>query len=162
MRLPLLCLIAAIACASPALAQVTRVGAPTSPILQAAVVPAGSDIIYVSGITPTPINASAPAGTPREFGDTKAQTISVLTKIAEILKGQGATLGDAFMMRVLLVGDPAKDGKMDFAAMNEGYNQFFGTKDQPNKVARITSQVVALAAPGMLVEIEVQAIKPKP
>jgi enamine deaminase RidA (YjgF/YER057c/UK114 family) len=65
------------------------------------------------------------------------------------------------MMRVLLVGDPAKGGKMDFAGMMEGYNQFYGTAAQPNKTARITSQVAALVAPGMMVEIEVQAAKPK-
>ena len=45
--------------ASPAAAQVKRIGAPTSPILQAAVVPAGTDIMYVSGITPPALNAGA-------------------------------------------------------------------------------------------------------
>ncbi|WP_374578268.1 RidA family protein [Phenylobacterium sp.] len=147
--------------ASPAAAQVKRIGAPNSPILQAAVVPAGTDIMYVSGITPPALNTGAPAGTPPEFGDTKTQTIGVLKRIDDILKAEGLTLGDVFMMRVLLVGDPAKGGKMDFSGMMEGYNQFFGTAEQPNKVARITSQVAALVAPGMMVEIEVQAAKPK-
>lgn len=147
----------AIAAASPAAAQVKRIGAPNSPILQAAVVPAGTDIVYVSGITPPPLNPAAPG----EFGDTKTQTIGVLKRIEAILKAEGLGLGDVFMMRVLLVGDPAKEGKMDFAGMMEGYNQFFGTPDQPNKVARITSQVAALVAPGMMVEIEVQAARPK-
>jgi enamine deaminase RidA (YjgF/YER057c/UK114 family) len=63
-------------------------------------------------------------------------------------------------MRISLVGDPAKGGRMDFAGMMEAYNQFFGTPAQPNKPARITVQVAALAAPGMLAEIEVQAAKP--
>ena len=45
--------------------------------------------------------------------------------------------------------------------MREGYKQFYGTEAQPNKTARITSQVAALVAPGMMVEIEVQAAKPK-
>jgi enamine deaminase RidA (YjgF/YER057c/UK114 family) len=161
MRLPALAIVAGLACAAPAAAQVTRIGPATSPILQAAVVPAGADVIYVSGITPDPTNPDAPAAS-RTFGDTKAQTISVLSKIQAILKSQGADLGDAFMMRVLLVGDPAKGGAMDFAGMNAGYGQFYGTKEQPNKVARITSQVVALANPAYLVEIEVQAVKPKP
>lgn len=161
MRRPAIALAAALACASPAAAQVTRVGPPTSPILQAAVVPAGADVIYVSGITPDATNPDAPAAS-RTFGDTKTQTISVLTKIQAILKSQGADLGDAFMMRVLLVGDPAKGGAMDFTGMNQGYSQFFGTTEQPNKVARITSQVTALANPAYLVEIEVQAVKPRP
>jgi enamine deaminase RidA (YjgF/YER057c/UK114 family) len=64
-------------------------------------------------------------------------------------------------MRVLLVGDPAKDGKMDFMGMMEGYKTYFGTAAQPNKPARITSQISALVADGMLVEIEVQAAKKK-
>ena len=68
-------------------------------------------------------------------------------------------MADVVMMRVLLVGDPAKDGKMDFAGMMEAYKTFFGTAEQPNKPARITSQVASLVQPGMLVEIEVQAAK---
>ena len=43
----------------------------------------------------------------------------------------------------LIAGDPAKDGHMDFAGMNEGFKQFFGTPDQPNKPTRATVQVAA-------------------
>ncbi|MBA4794219.1 RidA family protein [Phenylobacterium sp.] len=143
--------------AAPAAAEITRVGSETSPIASAVVVPAGYDMIYVSGITPPVTNEGAPEGTPREFGDTRTQTIGVLNRIKAILEAQGATLGDVVMMRVLLVGDPALDGKMDFAGMMEGYRQFFANAEQPNKPARITSQVAALVAPGMMVEIEVQA-----
>jgi len=63
------------------------------------------------------------------------------------------------MMHVYLVGDPKKDGKMDFAGMMEAYKQFFGTDQQPNKPARSTVQVAALALPGALVEIEVIAVR---
>ena len=62
--------------------------------------------------------------------------------------------------RVLLVGDPAKGGGMDFAGMMEGYTQFFGTKDQPKLPARSAVQVAGLAAPGMLVEIEIVFARP--
>ena len=148
--------------AAPAAAEITRVGPETSPIASAVVVPAGYDIIYVSGITPPVTNAGAPEGTPREFGDTKTQTIGVIERIKAILESQGAGLGDVVMMRVLLVGDPALDGKMDFAGMMEGYRQYFANAEQPNRPARIPSQVSALVAPGMMVEIEVQAaVKPK-
>lgn len=68
-------------------------------------------------------------------------------------------MGDAVMLRVYLVGDPAKEGKMDFAAMNEGYRQFFGAAAQPNKPARVTIQVAALVNPAFLVEIDAQAAK---
>ena len=63
------------------------------------------------------------------------------------------------MMRVLLVGDPAKGGGMDFAGMMESYNAVYGSLK--NKPARITSQVATLVRPGMMVEIEVQAAKKK-
>jgi enamine deaminase RidA (YjgF/YER057c/UK114 family) len=46
---------------------------------------------------------------------------------------------------------------MDFAGMNAGYAQFFGSLR--NKPARMTVQVAALTEPGALVEIEVQAAK---
>jgi enamine deaminase RidA (YjgF/YER057c/UK114 family) len=49
---------------------------------------------------------------------------------------------------------------MDFAGMMAGYTQFFGTKDQPNKPARTTVQVV-LPAGGALVEIDLVAVRPK-
>lgn len=123
-------------------------------ISQAVKVPAGSETLYVSGITPDPV-AGAPAATP--FGDTKTQVISILGKIEGIMKAQGYELGDSVMMRVLLVGDPAKGGGMDFAGMMEGYTQFYGPLK--NKPARITSQVASLVRPGMFAEIEVQAAK---
>ncbi|WP_340645767.1 RidA family protein [Phenylobacterium sp.] len=162
-RLILAALLPVLAAAAPAFAAdgIVRVGTPTGAILQAAVVPAGYDTIYVSGMTPPALNAGAPAGTPVEFGDTKTQTIGVMKRIEEVLKGQGYTMGDVVMMRVYLVGDPAKDGKMDFGGMMEGYKQFFGSAEQPNKPARVTMQVAALVAPGMMAEIEVQAAKKK-
>ena len=128
---------------------------PSNGFISSAVkVPAGSETLYVSGITPDTV-AGAPAATP--FGDTKTQVISILTKIQGIMKAQGYELNDTVMMRVLLVGDPAKGGGMDFAGMMEGYNQFYGPLK--NKPARITSQVAALVRPGMYAEIEVQAAK---
>lgn len=151
--------LAALAFAAPASAQVVHVGAPTAAIASATVVPGGYTMVYVSGQTPPALNAGAPAGTPPSFGDTKTQTLGIMKKISDILTAQGLTMGDVVMMRVYLVGDPAKGGKMDFAGMMEAYTQFFGTAAQPNKPARVTAQVAALVAPGMLAEIEVQAAK---
>ena len=48
---------------------------------------------------------------------------------------------------------------MDFAGMMAGYTQFFGTSEQPNKPARSAVQVAALAFPGVMVEIEVIAVR---
>ena len=120
------------------------------------------DTLYVSGQTATPVTpADREKGTPAVYGDTKTQTTSVLGKIETLLKEQGLGMGDVVMMHVYMVGDPANGGKLDFAAMNAAYGQFFGTKDQPNKPARSTVQVAALAASGPLVEIEVIAVKSK-
>lgn len=143
-------------------AEIVRGGSPTSPIASVVTVPAGYDTIYVSGMTPPALDPKGDTALPATFGDTKAQTLGVLGRIQEALKSQGATMGDVVMMRVLLVGDPAKGGKMDFAGLMEGYKTFFGTAEQPNKPARITSQITSLVQAGMLVEIEVQAArKPK-
>lgn len=143
-------------------AEIVRGGSPTSPIASVVAVPAGYDTIYVSGMTPPALDPKGDTALTATFGDTKTQTLGVLGRIEEALKSQGATMGDVVMMRVLLVGDPAKGGKMDFAGMMEGYKTYFGTAAQPNKPARITSQVSSLVAGGMLVEIEVQAArKPK-
>jgi enamine deaminase RidA (YjgF/YER057c/UK114 family) len=144
----------ALAAASVAHAQNVHVNPQNSFISQAVKVPAGSEILYVSGITPDTV-AGAPANAP--FGDTKTQAASVLTKIGGILTAQGYGWEDVVMMRVLLVGDPAKGGTMDFAGMMESYNAVYGSLK--NKPARITSQVAALVRPGMMVEIEVQAAK---
>ena len=64
------------------------------------------------------------------------------------------------MMHVCLVGDPNKENKMDFSGLMAGYTRYFRTKDQPNKPARSAPQVAALAAPGVLVEIEAIAVSP--
>ncbi|AZS20606.1 MULTISPECIES: RidA family protein [unclassified Caulobacter] len=138
---------------------IVRGGDPKSAIASVVTVPAGYDMIYVSGMTPPVIDDKATGVA--KFGDTKTQTLGVLGRIEAALKSQGATMADVVMMRVLLVGDPAKDGKMDFMGMMEGYKTYFGTAAQPNKPARITSQISALVADGMLVEIEVQAAKKK-
>jgi enamine deaminase RidA (YjgF/YER057c/UK114 family) len=142
--------------------EIVRGGAPASPIATVVTVPAGYDTIYVSGMTPPLLDPKADPSLPASFGDTKTQTMGVLKRIEDALKTQGATMGDVVMMRVLLVGDPAKGGKMDFPGMMEAYKTFFGTPEQPNKPSRITSQITSLVQGGMLVEIEVQAArKPK-
>lgn len=151
-------LAAVLAAAAPAgAAELPRVGVtPQGMIAQAVVAPPGSTTVYVSGITPGAVSGEGAAAV---YGDTKTQTVSILGRIADILKTQNMTLGDVAMMRVFLVADPAKGNTMDFAGMNEGFRQFFGTAEQPNKPARITMQIVQLANPKFLVEIEAQAVK---
>jgi enamine deaminase RidA (YjgF/YER057c/UK114 family) len=119
------------------------------------------DTLYLSGQLASPLPPADPVkGTPANYGDTEAQSMSALTKIQAALKAEGLSMGDVVMMHVYLAGDPAKGGKLDFAGMSAAYSRFFGTKDQPNKPARSAMQVAALAASWALVEIEVIAVKP--
>lgn len=119
-------------------------------------VPAGSETLYVSGIVPQPV-VPASEGKPAEYGDTRTQTANVLAQIGDILKGEGYDWEDVVMMRILLVGDPALGGRMDFAGMSAAYNEIYGSLT--NRPARITSQAAGLALPGFLSEIEVQAAR---
>jgi enamine deaminase RidA (YjgF/YER057c/UK114 family) len=137
-------------------AEITRVVPPRAAIATTVAVPAGAATVYVSGITPPAVTPAA-NGAPAVYGDTKTQTTGILNRIADALKVHGMTMADVVMMRVYLVADPAS-GQMDFAGMNAAYGEMFGTPAQPNRPARMTSQVAKLAGP-FLVEIEVQAAK---
>jgi enamine deaminase RidA (YjgF/YER057c/UK114 family) len=116
-------------------------------------------LVFLSGATASIANPSAPAGTVAAYGDTEAQTVSVLKSLAATLARLDLGFANLVQLRVFLVGDPDKGGKMDFAGMQAGYTQFFGTKEQPNLPARTTVQVAGLAAPGLLVEIDAVAVK---
>lgn len=132
----------------------------TFPISAAVEVPAGKTLVFLSGAVPPVADSTAPKDTPQAYGDTRTQTVGVLTSIEKQLKGMGLSLGDVVKMQVFLVGDPAKGGKMDFAGFMAGYTQFFGTPAQPNLPSRSAMQVAGLASPNFLVEIEVTAVRP--
>jgi enamine deaminase RidA (YjgF/YER057c/UK114 family) len=94
------------------------------------------------------------------FGDTRAQTKSVLDRIEAALRSIGLGLGDVVRMQVFLVGDPDKAGRMDFEGFMAAYTERYGTAAQPNLPARSVMQVAGLVNPGWLVEIEVTAVRP--
>ena len=143
-------------------AEVIRYKIPNSdfPIAQAVEIPAGQNLVFLSGAGPDIADKSADKDSPAAYGDTKVQTSSTLKKIEANLKSMGLGMGDVVKMQVFLVGDPALGGKMDFAGLMESYRQFFGTKEQPNLPARSAIKVAGLANPGWLVEIEVTAVRP--
>ena len=150
----------AVSCGMQAQTKVTRVYGPATQRFATAVW--AGDTLYVAGQMASPITpADAAKGTPAVYGDTEAQATSALTTIEKILKAQGLTMGDIVQMDCFLAGDPAKDGKMDFAGLNAAYGKFFGTADQPNKPVRAAMQVAALASAWGLVEIQVVAVKSK-
>jgi len=109
------------------------------------------DTLYVSGWLDPDM---------KTHSNTESQTVSLLKDIQQFLSSQKLTLGDVVMMHVYLGGDPAREGKMDYRGMMRGYSQFFGTKEQPNKPARTTVQVVLPAASnGALIEIDLIAVR---
>jgi enamine deaminase RidA (YjgF/YER057c/UK114 family) len=141
--------------------QIVRVPIPNSnfPISQAVRVPAGAETIYFSGMVAAVANPSAPKDSVDSYGDTETQANSIFAKLKAALDAQGLKFGDVVFLHVYLVGDPAKGGKLDFAGLQAAYTKYFGTADQPNKPSRSAVQVAALAAPGLLIEIEATAAK---
>lgn len=137
---------------------VTRTyGSPTAVIASTASIAEGSKLVFISGTTPSPLDPAVP----ENLGDTRQQTLSVLTKIQATLADMGMDMGDVVKMTVFLVGVPELEGRMDSTAMNEVFRTFFGTAEQPNRPTRSTIQVAALGRPGMYVEIEaIAAVAP--
>jgi enamine deaminase RidA (YjgF/YER057c/UK114 family) len=150
-------LAAALLVAAPASAQKIERVYPPIPgvsIASATGVPAGYMTYYLSGALPTPVTPAA-NGKPPVFGDTTAQTRSVLNNLKAVMDGLGIGYGDVIAAHVFL------DPKADFMAMNKVWSTEFGTAAQPNKPARATVFVHALVAPGALLEIEFTAVKKK-
>ncbi len=130
------------------------------PISAAVEVPAGKSTVYLSGMVPPVADNDAPKGSVASYGNTEAQTVAVLKRIQEKLLHLKLGMGDVVKMQVFLVGDPDNKNKLDFAGFMNGYTEFFGTTEQPKLPVRSAFQVAALAGPGMLVEIEVTAVRP--
>ena len=134
---------------------------PNARILDAARVNAGADMVYVSGQLPSPLDPSMPMSevdSLEDMGDTRAQTISVLGKIRDILASQGFSMSDVVKLTLFVAADPST-GRMDFAGVNQGFGAFFGTAENPETVARSTFEVAGLVGPYYLIEIEAIAAK---
>ena len=147
---------------APAEAEVVRLKSnPSALILDGVRVSADNEIFFLSGQLPSPIDPKKPMAevkTIEEMGDSKAQTISTLTKIKALLEKNGYKMSDLVKLTLFVAADP-RTGKMDFPGVNEGFKQFFGTAENPNTVARSTFQVAALVGPLFLIEIEATAVK---
>src|SRR5438552_13312666 len=158
MKHGLLALLALLLGANAAEAEIVRYPIPNStfPIAQTVRVSGDAVITYVSGQVPAMVNKDVDASSPQAYGDTRTQTVGVLSRIKQILEGQGLGMADVIKMQVFLVHD--SHAPMDFRAFMEAYTQFFGGA-QPNLPARSVVGVASLANPGFLVEIEVIAAK---
>ena len=154
----------ALASLQPATAQdIVRRTSPTFPIATSITVPAGSQLVFVSGTLADVADDKAPAGSIERLGDTATQAQSVLGKIAKELASAGLTMGDVVKMNVFLVGDPRKGGKMDFEGLMQAYLQVYGPgPNEKSLPTRTTVEVAGLPIPGALVEIEVVAARSAP
>lgn len=163
-RLILAAFIGAAWSAAPAQADVNRIkGNPNALILDGVRISDDMETFYLSGQLASPVDPKKPMAeikSVEDMGDSKAQTVSVLGKIKTLLEAQGYKMSDLIKLTLFVAADP-KTGKMDFAGVNEGFKQFFGTAENPNTVARSTFQVAALVGPYYLIEIEAIAAKKK-
>ena len=133
---------------------------PNVPVATSVLVPAGADLLFVSGMLADAADLSAPAGSIERLGDTAAQAKSILGKIAKELEASGFTMGDVVKMNVFLVGDPLKGGAADIEGLMKANMQVFGLRARErNLPARTTVQVEGLPVPGALVQIEVVAAR---
>ena len=142
-----------------AAADIVRRQAGDFPIASSVSVPAGSELVFLSGTLADVAKPDAPAGSVERLGDTETQATSVLAKIAAELAASGLTPADVVKMNVFLVGDPRKGGAMDFEGLMKAYTRHFGAASGGKLPARTTVQVAALPIPGALVEIEVVAAR---
>jgi enamine deaminase RidA (YjgF/YER057c/UK114 family) len=136
---------------------IKRYDNPKAQILLGVDLPANKKLFLTSGIVASPADTTAAAGTPARYGDTYAQSLSALKKIEDILKAAGLGMKDVVFLRIYLVPDKFKNGQTDFEGWFRAYGKFFVNETNPNKVARTTVGIYALANPDLLVEIEAVA-----
>lgn len=113
-------------------------------------IPAGAETLYLSG-------AGARQKADGTWGDMERQTIDTFNSFKETLESQGWTMGDIVQVRAFAVS--GADGTLDFDGFNRGYQQFFGTTENPLKPVRSFVEIAGLVVPGWLVEIEIRAAR---
>jgi enamine deaminase RidA (YjgF/YER057c/UK114 family) len=129
-----------------------------SSILKGVKVPAGTSMYFASGMVASVKDESKPEGDRERFGNTYEQSISTLKRIAEYLGEEGLSLKDVIAMKVYVAPDPENNNKPDFDGWFKAYGEYFGTEENPNKVARSTIGVLTLVDPNKFIEVEVRAV----
>jgi enamine deaminase RidA (YjgF/YER057c/UK114 family) len=124
-----------IAAAATAAPIVRHTNPPPAIILDGVTIPSGAETVLLSGQLTNPI-VEGRAATIEDYGNTKTQTISTLNKIKAARAKLCYSMSDIVKLTVFVAVDP-----------NPGYEEFFGTVENPKLVARSTVQVAALAGP---------------
>lgn len=136
---------------------IVRYDRPDASILKGVYIPKGKEYFYTSGLVAPIKDESAPVGSLERFGNTYEQSLGTLERIKETIGEAGFTMEDVFFLRVYLA--PDKEGNIDWDAWFKAYGEYFNNEENPNKVARSTIAVYALANPDLLIEIEAVAAK---
>jgi|GEM_PF-3111396 len=102
------------------------------PFLLGVTVPAGRELFFLSGHTPTLVDADAPSDRLKAFGDTYSQTVGAFQELGRTLGLLGLNFSHLIQIRALLVGDPTLNGRMDCEGYSRAHAEFFGTPEQPN------------------------------
>lgn len=113
-------------------------------------IPPGAETLYLSG-------SGARQQEDGTWGDIRQQAVDTFSRFKDTLEGLGWSMGDVVQVRVFAVAD--EDGNVDFAAFNEGYLEFFGTEENPNKPVRSFLEIADLVVDGWLLEIEIRAAR---
>lgn len=113
-------------------------------------IPSGAETLYLSG-------SGARAMEDGSWGDMEQQTVDTFNRFQETLESQGWSLEDIVQVRAFAVS--GSDGELDFDGFNRGYQQFFGTDENPMKPVRSFVEIAGLVVDGWLVEIEIRAAR---
>lgn len=130
-------------------------------------IPAGAETYYMSGKgnhawsegCKTRDERSA-KGDECKPGDMYEQGKAVFSAFKTQLEGAGWSLSDVVMLRIY--GVPGEDDKVDSAAFNKAYFEYFGEKStsgNTNLPSRTFVGIHSLVVPGWLVEVEARAIR---
>ncbi len=130
--------------------------ASTMPISRAVGVDSGSRFYQLGAQFPEVVDPSAPLESAQAFGDTYTQTATTLRRLSSLLSDLKLTKQNLTHMRIYLVaaGDSTR---MDTDGFNRAYTEYFRDQKE-NYPSRTVMQVVALANPGWLIEIEATAV----
>ena len=112
-------------------------------------IPPGAETMYLSGSGARPLEDGS-------WGDMKQQTVNTFSRFKQTLEEQGWSMSDIVQVRAFAI---AGDDGLDFAGFNEGYSEFFGTDENPNKPVRSFVEIKDLVVEGWLVEIEIRAAR---
>jgi enamine deaminase RidA (YjgF/YER057c/UK114 family) len=140
--------------------EVIRLEREGSSILKGVKVPAGKSMYFASGMVTDVKDESKPEGDRARLGNTYEQSVSTLKRIADYLGEEGLSLKDVVAMKVYVAPDPENNNKPDFDGWFKAYGEYFGTAENPNKVARSTIGVFTLVDPNKFIEVEVRAVYP--